>query len=155
MIIKRIVGLSFLFWLGNSYLFAMNTEITNSKIKESKESKETFKKNYSVWIECGNDCKHKIETLQVNLKKNEIDLKCLNSGIVLTIKKNTIKDWVTIFRKYPLHDDLEFMNCTPIPVWPKKFSDNFNVLQEQYQSKKQKSKKYITLLILCRDSKTE
>ncbi len=155
MTIKRIVGLSFLFLLGNSYLSAMNIEITKSQIKDSKEF---FKKEYGTRIKCGSDCKHN-KALQVDLKENEIGVKCLNSDIVLTTRKiNDFeeKEYMILFKDGPPH--YKFKTITIMPIGYYKGLKHFNVFQKLYQlkkSKRQKNKKYITILSLCRKSKTE
>ena len=155
MAIKRIVGLSFLFLLGNSYLSAMNTEITKSSIKIAKVD---FKKSYCFWTNCYKDCKHNIETLQFDLEKNEIVVKCPNSYSILTTKKINIfeeDDYMVRYRECPPYYNFESVWTIPIAICNKELLNNFNIFQKIYQSKKKKAEKYITTLSLCRNSKIE
>ena len=163
MAIKRIVSLSFLFLLGNSYLSAMDTKITESQIKNAKIF---INKKFSVFLNCCNDHKHNIKTLQIGLiKNNEIDIKCSNGDKVLVLEKKVVYDsFTTWFRPpYSLQSSFprtRYMGEGKIPFYEcsKGWFDSFDVFQKLYQLKKlkrEKNKKYITILSLCRNSKTE
>ncbi len=149
---KKIVSLSLLFLLGNSYLSAMNTEITESSIKAAKVA---VKEIYSTWVKCGSDCKHNIEPFQISLKKNKINVKCKNRGVTLVIKKKNIsgRDYIIINRKFP-RDSGKLTSLPPIYSFHENFFNHFNVLQKLYQQR-EKDKTLLTFLSLCRNSKTE